>query len=73
MNNGIYELSIKAKDKPEEDEKDKNLWEKIQDLDWQGFWDNFSDWIGKIDFISIIKSISSSFIRVITALISMAG
>ena len=73
VNNGIYELSIKAKDKPEEDEKDKNLWEKIQDLDWQGFWDNFSDWIGKIDFISIIKSISSSFIRVITALISMAG
>lgn len=69
-NDGVYRLELKAKPKPSQDDEG-SLWEKIKQLDWKGFWENFSDWITKIGYVQIVRDIVKSFIDVIKHLGSL--
>lgn len=68
LNTGIYRIKVTEKAKAIEDNSGKTLWERIQDLNWGGFLENFTGWIEQINFEAIIKSITSSIATVITYL-----
>ncbi len=65
VNNGHYYIGTSKYDVPE---KEKSFFEKIKAIDWSGFLDNFKGWLGKIDFVGIIKSIYVSIRTVIEAI-----
>lgn len=45
----------------------KEFFAEIKAIDWSGFWGNFTGWFGKIDFISIVKSMYNSIKSIIGA------
>lgn len=70
---GIYELKATEKKEAVDDgkEEEKNLIDRIKDLNWGGLWGNFSDWIGEINFGGLISSIAASIAKLFTFFGSM--
>ncbi len=70
---GIYELKVTEKTEALDDGKEdnKSLIDRIKDLDWGGLWENFSGWIGNINFGGLISSITASIVKVFTFIGSM--
>lgn len=70
---GIYELKITEKAEAVDDgkEEEKSLIDRIKGLNWGGLWDNFSGWIGQINFVGLISSIAASIAKIFTYFGSM--
>ncbi len=69
LNTGIYRIKMTEKAKADEgDDSGKSLWDRIKDLNWGAFLENFTGWIEQINFEAIIKSITSSIATVIAYL-----
>ena len=70
---GIYELKITEKAEAIDDgeEEDKSLIDRIKELNWGGLWENFSGWIGEINFMGLISSIAGSIAKIFTYFGSM--
>lgn len=66
----IYEISVTAKEKSIVPEPEKDLFDKIGDLDWGALWDNFSGWIEEINFFGMLTSMFSSILMGLTLLFS---
>ncbi len=71
----LYSITVtpKAASENKEPEEEKNLFDRIKDLDWGGLWDNFSGWIEEINFFGMLSSLSASIIRIITYFTSVIG
>ncbi len=65
VNTGYYQISIVD---DEEVAPKMTFIERIKNLDWSGFIDNFNGWFLKIDFKSTIKAIGQSIIWLFSAL-----
>lgn len=74
-NSGIYSISLTANAAKVEDKKDddKSFFDKIKDLPWGDFADNFNGWFEKIDVGSIISSITASIVTVLTYLFALGN
>ena len=60
-NPGVYTVSVQVKEKKaDEGEKDKSWIDKIKDLDWQGFVDNFATWIDEINILGLIGELTKN-------------
>ncbi len=70
---GIYELKVTEKSEALDDgkEEEKSLIDRIKELNWGGLWDNFSGWIGQINFTGLISSIAASIAKIFTYFGSM--
>ncbi|MBR4858710.1 MAG: hypothetical protein IKU08_05930 [Clostridia bacterium] len=70
---GIYELKITEKAEVLDDgkEEEKSLIDRIKELNWGGLWENFSGWIGEINFMGLISSIAGSIAKIFTYFGSM--
>lgn len=58
---GCYYFTVKTVEAVKSDDNsNKSLWEKIKDLDWQGFWDDnsFEELIGNIDILGTLYSLA---------------
>lgn len=51
-----------------EDESDKSFVDILRDINWGALMDNFSGWIGQIDFMAIVSSIAASVIAIFSRL-----
>lgn len=67
----IYEINVTAKKASIEPEPEKNLFDKIGDLNWGALWDNFAGWFEQIDIMGMISDMFSSIMMVITLFSSM--
>ena len=74
LDKSYYTLSVseKAEAVGGDDEEEKNLFDRIGDLNWGGLWENFAGWIEQINFMGMLSSIFGSIIKVFTYLGSMA-
>lgn len=64
----IYEISVAAKETSIEPEPEKNLLDKIKELNWGALWENFAGWFEQIDIMGMISSMAASFAMVIALL-----
>lgn len=73
VNPGLYELSMSVKTAAsnDDDDDDKSFIDKIKDLPWDNFMDNFKGWFEQINIMGIISSIVSSVATVFTYLFSL--
>lgn len=71
----LYSITVTPKVATQEEnkEEEKNLFDRIKDLDWGGLWDNFSGWIEEINFFGMLSSLSASIIRIMTYFVSVMG
>lgn len=61
----IYEISVAAKDTSIVPEPEKNLIDKIKDLNWSALLDNLAGWFDQIDIMGMISDIFASIAMVI--------
>ncbi len=64
----IYEIKVVAKEKSIAPEPEKNLFDKIKDLNWGALWDNFAGWFEQINIIGLIGDMIASFSLLFSAL-----
>lgn len=67
----IYEIKTTAKTESIEPEPEKNLFDKIGELNWGALWDNFAGWFEQIDLMGMISDMFASIMMVITLFSSM--
>ncbi|MEE1011170.1 MAG: hypothetical protein U0L11_03935 [Acutalibacteraceae bacterium] len=67
-NSDIYEISVSAKEASIVPEPEKNLIDKIKDLNWNALLDNFKGWFEQIDIMGMISSMFASIAMVIALL-----
>ena len=68
-----YDITVteKAEALGGNDEGEKNLFDRIKELNWGGLWDNFADWIGEINFMGMLSSMFQSIVKAFTLIGSM--
>ena len=60
-NPGVYTVSVQVKEKKADDsEKDKSWFDKLKDLDWKGFMDNFTSWLNELNILGLIGDLSKN-------------
>lgn len=60
-NPGVYTVSVQVKEKKADDNnKDKSWIDKIKDLDWQGFVDNFATWLNELNILGLIGDLTKN-------------
>ena len=63
-----YDITVteKAEAPGGDDDGEKNLIDRIKELNWGALWDNFSGWIGEVNIMGMISSMISSIAKAFT-------